>query len=267
MPTPQQPNRSAPTATLYKPNTNLTKVKINRSFLDMKKSAVEAGEVVASPVTDCDGGNRVWDQETIDNKYHAFINDRRYLKWTSSFLRPGSRFSGTQVSGRDIYEVDVELKFVDMDAAFLCGYLHIYGLTSSHPRLVTYFEGEMVSDKFSFFTDKEGWGASRKIDLDHWKRFEPWRTIGSKVQDPHYVHENYTQREHIYMRWKECFLVPDHTVKSTPGASWAGFYYICFDQVNGSISGLYYHESSYLYQQLNLTHTPDDGALSVFEYR
>ena len=46
---------------------------------------------------------------------------------SSSFLRAGSRFTGTQQSDRQVYEVQVELKHVDMSQSFLCGYLRIKG--------------------------------------------------------------------------------------------------------------------------------------------
>lgn len=48
---------------------------------------------------------------------------------TSSFLRPGSKFHGTQQSDRQVYNVQVEIKDVDMDESFLCGYLRIQGIT------------------------------------------------------------------------------------------------------------------------------------------
>ncbi len=46
----------------------------------------------------------------------------------SSFLRPGSKFTGTQQSERQVYEVQVEIKHVDLRESFLCGYLRIQGL-------------------------------------------------------------------------------------------------------------------------------------------
>lgn len=46
---------------------------------------------------------------------------------TSSCLRPGSKFVGTQQSDRQVYNVQVELKYVDMEESFLCGYLRIQG--------------------------------------------------------------------------------------------------------------------------------------------
>jgi hypothetical protein len=59
----------------------------------------------------------------------------------SLYLQPGSRFSGTQQSERQRYDVDVELKHVDLRESFLCGYLRIQGastpasLPPSHQRL------------------------------------------------------------------------------------------------------------------------------------
>ena len=47
--------------------------------------------------------------------------------WTSSFFRAGSRFKGTQQSDRQTYNVEVEIKSVDMAESKLCGYLRIEG--------------------------------------------------------------------------------------------------------------------------------------------
>lgn len=49
---------------------------------------------------------------------------------TSVYLQPGSRFTGTQQSERQRYDVEVEIKYVDMRESFLCGYLRIQGLYS-----------------------------------------------------------------------------------------------------------------------------------------
>jgi len=90
------------------------------------------------------------------------------------------------------------------------------------------------------------------------------------------------------MRWKEYFLVPDHKVKTITGASFEGFYYICFNQCSGSVSGIYFHAKSekyvtgiiclaeitpYLtdscprYQQLELEHVKDRGCMGAMEFR
>ncbi len=51
---------------------------------------------------------------------------------TSSFLRNGSKFRGTQQSDKQQYKVEVEIKYVDMADSFLCGYLRIEGLPPSY---------------------------------------------------------------------------------------------------------------------------------------
>lgn len=170
----------------------------------------------------------------------------------TSYLRPGCRFEGSQQSGRSTYEVEVEIKNVDLNQGFMCGYFKIDGLSDHHPTLVTYFQGEIISDKHSFLTKRPLWGANEKTDISHWSRFAPWRTLES-ARDPHYVHSEFLSSQYIFMRWKERFLVPDHTVRELANASYAGFYYIMFNQVNGVISGYYFHENSDKFQQLDLS--------------
>ncbi|KAK9465364.1 vacuolar import and degradation protein-domain-containing protein [Lipomyces arxii] len=196
------------------------------------------------------------------------IHTRRALSnSSSSFLRSGSKFIGTQQSGRSTYEVHVELKHVDMTESFICGYLHIQGLTEDHPTLTTYFEGQMIGPKYSFITRRRDWGASEKTDIAHWARFPSWRPLAKQAKRPDYCHLDFEKRDHIFMRWKECFLVPDHRVRDINGASFAGFYYICFNQLSGSISGLYFHQSSEKYQQLELSHVGDHGNYYAYEFR
>ena len=73
------------------------------------------------------------------------------------------------------------------------------------------------------------------------------------------------------MRWKEKFLVPDHRVREIAGASFEGFYYICFNQVAGAINGIYYHSSSQQsnnkFQQLELKWVNDHGCFGAMEFR
>lgn len=203
----------------------------------------------------------------IEERYNTFLPKRIIPKYTSLFLRPGSCFIGTQQSGRSTYEVNVELKYVDMNRSFLCGYLRIQGLTEDHPMLTTYFEGEMVGPKYSFFTRRAEWSATDQNDVSHWSRFAAWRNISGEARNKDYIHENFEEKSHIFMRWKERFLVPDWRVQDIQGASYAGFYYICFHQVSGEIQGFYFHNKSDRFQQLALTHMPDSGTWPTYEFR
>lgn len=49
---------------------------------------------------------------------------------------------------------------------------------------------------------------------------------------------------HVYMRWKELFLTDPHPQPTTLcGASYDGFYYVCWCRANKSIDAFYYHDS------------------------
>ncbi|KAI4252816.1 MAG: hypothetical protein LQ352_004053 [Teloschistes flavicans] len=186
---------------------------------------------------------------------------------TSSFLRPFSKFHGQQESEKQMYQVDVEIKGVDMAESTLCGYLKIQGLTLDHPTLTTYFSGEIIGPKYTFQTHHPSWGATDKTDMQHWARFPAWRPLAKQAKKPDFHYKNYLQRENIFMRWKESFLVPDHRVREISGASFEGFYYICFNQVSGDISGIYFHAKSERYQKLELKHVPDKGCFPAMEFR
>ncbi|EWC43998.1 hypothetical protein DRE_01350 [Drechslerella stenobrocha 248] len=184
---------------------------------------------------------------------------------TSSFLRPGSRFEGTQQSDKQTYIVNVEIKHVDMRESFMCGHLCIQGLTPDNPTLTTYFEGEMIGSRYGFRTKNESWGAKERDDIQHWGRFPAYRPHSSNSKDS--TTKEFGDQEQIFMRWKEYFLVPNHRVKELTGASFDGFYYICFSQTNGNVSGIYFHSNSEKWQQLELKHIPDHGIYKSVEFR
>jgi len=197
---------------------------------------------------------------------YDFSNIRLIPTSPSSFLRAGSRFRGTQQSERQKYDVQVEIKHVDMRESFLCGYLRIQGLTEDHPTLTTYFEGEIIGSKYSFLTQHQDWGSTDKVDLQHWAKFSAFRPFQSKAKKGLPI-PGLTQRENIFMRWKEHFLVPDHRVRTISGASFEGFYYICFNQIQGTVSGIYFHAKSEKFQQLELKHVEDRGCFAAMEFR
>ncbi|EPE36678.1 hypothetical protein GLAREA_08841 [Glarea lozoyensis ATCC 20868] len=201
---------------------------------------------------------------------HDFSNVRLMPSSPSTFLRPGSKFVGTQQSERQVYEVQVEIKHVDMRESFLCGYLRIQGLTEDHPTLTTYFEGEIIGSKYTFLTQQNAWGSNDKVDLQHWAKFSAFRPFQKAAKRGNFHIPQLAQRENIFMRWKEQFLVPDHRVRTITGASFDGFYYICFNQIQGTVSGIYFHAKSEnldRFQQLELKHVEDRGCFSAMEFR
>ncbi|KAL2153441.1 hypothetical protein VTH82DRAFT_4596 [Thermothelomyces myriococcoides] len=186
----------------------------------------------------------------------------------SLYLQPGSRYVGTQRSDRQRYDVEVEIKHVDMRESFLCGYLKIQGLTDDHPTLTTYFEGEIIGTKYGFITQHKGWGANEKIDLSHWSKFTAFQPYLKRARKgSHTVIHDVDQKENIFMRWKEHFLVPDHRVRTINGASFEGFYYICFNQAKGEVSGIYFHTKSEQFQQLELKYVDNRGCFGAVEFR
>lgn len=215
--------------------------------------------------------------------------DQRLLQSIQiSTLYSGSVFRGEQKSGRSSYKVTVTFQHVDLKESFLCGYLHIKGLTEDYPELTTFFEAEIIGPKHSFLTKK--WEATDRTDLQHWDRFPSFRpyskllkkTSGASTTEsssrppasPTFAPSNnnmpftyhFRNKDHIFMRWKEQFLVPDYRVKTINGASFAGFYYICYQLSKEEITGYYFHQNSEKFQQLNLRHCPET-TFQQFEFR
>ncbi len=135
------------------------------------------------------------------------ISSIRIQPSSSSFLRSGANFQGTQQSGRATYEVGVQLKYVDIKQSFLCGHLRIQGLTEDNPTLTTYFEGEIIGPKHSFITRKEEWGATERVDIEHWARFPPFRPLARSVKKPGFQYRDVLDRDHVFMRWKELHIL------------------------------------------------------------
>ena len=124
------------------------------------------------------------------------------------------------------------------------------GLTEDHPTLTTYFEGEIIGSKYGFNTKHKSWGANDRIDMSHWAKFAAFRPYAKQAKKGNFTIKEYLQKENIFMRWKEHFLVPDHRVRTIHGASFEGFYYICFNQVEGVVHGIYFHSKSEKYVHL-----------------
>ncbi|RDA89482.1 hypothetical protein CP533_0881 [Ophiocordyceps camponoti-saundersi (nom. inval.)] len=76
-----------------------------------------------------------------DDLYHPTLSGTAYSIMRkipilpSSYMRPGSKFHGTQQSERQVYDVQVEIKHVDMRESFLCGYLRIQGSRCYNPTI------------------------------------------------------------------------------------------------------------------------------------
>lgn len=181
-----------------------------------------------------------------------------------TLLYSGSKFSGCQKSKGNSYDVEVALQHVDIKNSYLCGYLKIKGLTEEYPTLTTFFDGEIISAKHPFLTRK--WDADEDVDRKHWNKFASFQNYSKTFNDDRFDYDYLENSDHVFMRWKELFLVPDHTIKDITGASFAGFYYICFQKSTSTIEGYYYHRSSEWYQSLMLNHQAENSS-SAYEFR
>ncbi|XP_049601221.1 glucose-induced degradation protein 4 homolog isoform X1 [Syngnathus scovelli] len=215
----------------------------------------------------------------------------------TSLLYSGSQFRGYQKSKGNAYDVDVVLQHVTPEDAYLCGYLKISGLTEvselkhladirtcdgyligghrgpvdpanlyfkEYPTLTTFFAGEIISRKRPFLTRK--WDADEDVDRKHWGKFQPFYKVAKSFNSDDFDYDALERSDYVFMRWKEQFLVPDHTIKDISGASFAGFYYICFQKSSATIEGYYYHRSSEWYQSLNLSHVREHS-IPIYEFR
>ncbi|XP_063328741.1 uncharacterized protein gid4 [Pelmatolapia mariae] len=182
----------------------------------------------------------------------------------TSLLYSGAQFRGYQKSKGNSYDVEVVLQHVTVEDSYLCGYLKINGLTEEYPTLTTFFAGEMISRKRPFLTRK--WDADEDVDKKHWSKFKAFCKYARNFNSDDFDYDALENSDYIFMRWKEQFLVPDHTIKDISGASFAGFYYICFQKSTATIEGYYYHRSSEWYQSLNLNHIRDHS-MPIYEFR
>ncbi|KAJ2347661.1 hypothetical protein IWW50_001105 [Coemansia erecta] len=234
-----------------------------------------AGVAAASPScedtsTDCGGSEDEWatpDEElqfAMDSEDDGellptprqLIETQTWSTWPTPChdLYSGSRFSGTQSNGARSYIVTVLLKYVDMGVPELCGHFTICGLTNDLPKLTTYFDAQVVgTDKYSFITNQ--WDASIDTDRTHWGFFPAFRPYRNRFDGRDFAYRLKMSDRFVFMRWKERFVVPNYKLSRINGASFDGFYYVCYDRVEGTITGYYYHKDSDQYQCLKLSHT------------
>ncbi|EPX72593.1 Vid24 family cytoplasmic vesicle protein [Schizosaccharomyces octosporus yFS286] len=177
----------------------------------------------------------------------------------SSFLRNGAQFHGIQKSdGNKTFDVSVTVLHVNMEQSMLCGFFKISGLSGNNSSLTTYFEAEIIGDKFGFLTKWPEWGASESTDYKHWKRLGAFQYAKRKVPLRRIKPYDPWKKGTIYMRWKELAMLDKvndfqfRSRNSSSDVSFEGFYYIAFSQRTGRISGYYYHYKFDHFQYLEL---------------
>eukprot|EP00056_Hartaetosiga_gracilis_P007953 m.114185 g.114185 ORF g.114185 m.114185 type:complete len:192 (-) comp12813_c1_seq3:1051-1626(-) len=170
----------------------------------------------------------------------------RPLEKDALFLFSGCSFSGTQKSERYEFPLKAHFEVVDFEQKSLCGILSIENLTPHLPQLQTYFDVDLVTSHKEFETTE--FFSTRKNDIEHWTRLPGFHMEYIDTEDAF----DFKTNRYIYMRWKERFLIPHDEEQDLRGASFEGFYFVCFDRLNGSISGFYHHDACERYQAISL---------------
>jgi hypothetical protein len=136
----------------------------------------------------------------------------------SSILCTSSRFTGNQKSKGKSYNVDVIFHHVDLERSYICGYLGITGLIDEYPILSTFFDAEIISKRYPFLTRK--WEADEEVDRKHWSKFDAFLPYADTFNNDSFDYDQLSRgknSDYVFMRWKEHFLVPDHTVRDITG--------------------------------------------------
>ncbi|KAK9069311.1 hypothetical protein SSX86_013427 [Deinandra increscens subsp. villosa] len=172
-----------------------------------------------------------------------------------SLLSVGQTFSGTQnVSSpqkEEAWRVNVRIQGCDLNHGYVCGTMEALNVPMADTPVVTFWEGEIVDTKnYTFFTNK--WKATSEVDIDHWTKFPSFSPLLSQVEVDGGKSLDLSNYQYIFMRWKEQYFV---NVGADCGLTIAGFYYVCFSCVDGSINGYYYDPNSSPFQKLELKTT------------
>ncbi|KAJ2685120.1 GID complex subunit 4, VID24 [Coemansia spiralis] len=210
--------------------------------------------------TDNDDGYDMASDDEVRNEPlptpEQLIFSQSWSTWPTSchHLYSGSKFSGTQSNGTRSYVVTVTLKYVDMGVPELCGHFTIRGLTNELPKLTTYFDAQIVGSSSNSFVTNQ-WDATVDTDRTHWSFFPAFRQHRNRFDCNDFKYRLSMADKYIFMRWKERFVVPNYKLSRISGASYDGFYYVCYDREEASITGYYFHRDSDHYQCLKLAHT------------
>lgn len=200
------------------------------------------------------------------------------------FLRPGLRFGGSQSSKYTCYTVEVKIDTVNLPLyktshsldPHVTGTFTIRNLTPVLDKVVTLFEGYVINyNQFPLCSlhwpaeeTLDPHMAQRENDCSHWKRFghfgsDNWSLAEKNFGQYNHGSTEFMNQRFIYLKWKERFLLDNedqenlmlNDIYHLEGASFEGFYYVCLDQLTGSVEGYYYHPACELFQKLELIPT------------
>lgn len=139
------------------------------------------------------------------------------------------------------------------------------GATASESKqgITTYLEGEIVDfNRFTLLT--ESFKAGVSTDAMYWRKLQPFQSFTSDDDlVRHLVSKRWVDevlfQNYVLMRWKEkCFVGSRQASARVRAAAEGcgltinGFYYVSLRRSDGHVEGLYFDETSTLYQHLSL---------------
>lgn len=69
-----------------------------------------------------------------------------------------------------------------------------------YPTLTTFFEGEIISERYPFLTRK--WDASEEVDRKHWGKFPTFEPYLKTFNTDDFSYDKLKQSDEVFMRWK-----------------------------------------------------------------
>lgn len=162
-------------------------------------------------------------------------------------IENGAKYTGEQSTTYGSFKIDMKINTFCLDTAFLTGEFCIHDLTPYHSLLNTYFEGHLIGTHYSFLESKN--------DLDHWIKFSKF--------DERYITNtglyDIYRSDHLYIKIKEQFLLPDPKITRIKGASIEGSYYCCYYKNLDCFAGFYACGDKHIHatQQIILARTKE----------
>ena len=73
-------------------------------------------------------------------------------------------------------------------------------IIQEYPTLTTFFEGEIISEKYPFLTRK--WDASEEVDRKHWGKFPVFEPYLKTFNADDFSYVKLKESDEVFMRWK-----------------------------------------------------------------
>lgn len=142
-------------------------------------------------------------------------------------LKTGALYTGEQTTTSSFFRIDMSIDKLIFFDSLMCGSFTIYNLTPNIKTIKTYFEGQIIGDKYKFSDNPD--------DIHYWARFYEWKHKYIDFPDSY----NPKNSNFLYIKIKEMFLLPEFKNVHLSSASIDGYYYCCYHKKTDSFKGFY----------------------------